>query len=316
MQNTVFQNKGFTLIELIIVISIIAVLAALAFMALSGETAQARDSKRVSDLKTFEDAIATTNGKNKQLPIDILAQPSITTNTGVIYPLRGSKFVEITSSLFDSDVIPTIPRDPKGSKYLGAFLSNTDYELFGTKENPDTKTPTAIVRGSFKIGAIIDILINDTDDTRGVDQFIEVANPSRFIAGDIIRVDAEYFVVTGVNASTGRLYVYRNDNLPNNGATPNSVRVHNKGSAVKLHLAAPGAGSLLCLASTLPASNGVAAVKTLATDGAGAISEGVINTIAVTSAGLGASSYGSICSDETKLISDSGVNLPYSVSVN
>nr|HPO06207.1 prepilin-type N-terminal cleavage/methylation domain-containing protein [Candidatus Gracilibacteria bacterium] len=65
------QTAGFTLIELIIVIAIIAILASLAFMSLSGETAQARDSKRVGDLKTYEDSIATANGKNKRIHFEI-----------------------------------------------------------------------------------------------------------------------------------------------------------------------------------------------------------------------------------------------------
>jgi prepilin-type N-terminal cleavage/methylation domain-containing protein len=239
------RPQGFTLVELIIVVSIIAVLSSLAFMSLSGETAQARDSKRVADIKTFEDSIATSNGKNKKIDftnnpeLGAVQDTSITTTSGALFPLRGAYLIQIKNGLFDSDVLPTIPRDPKGAPYLASFLSKTEYQIFGTLENPDTKTETAVARGSFKAGAIIDVLIADTDDSSLT---FSVANSRRFVAGDVIKIDNEemtvatfiYYPTTKVSTVT----------VAARGGTP---KVHNKGASIKLKTPVEGTNSLLCL---------------------------------------------------------------------
>lgn len=48
------RAKGFTIVELLIVIVIIAVLAAITIVAFSGMQARARDSRRVSDMRTIQ----------------------------------------------------------------------------------------------------------------------------------------------------------------------------------------------------------------------------------------------------------------------
>lgn len=307
------HKKGFTLVELIIVVSIIAVLASLAFMALSGETAQARDSKRLSDLKTFEDAIATSNGKNKKIDyagLGTIAGP-VTTNTGDLYPLRGAYLVQIQNGLFDSDVIPTIPRDPKGAQYIGAFFSTTDYQLLATKENSDTKIETALVRGSFKEGAIIDVLTADTDDAYAAGEYIDVANPSRFIAGDIIKVDSEYMVVMGANTVTKRVYVFRDASLPAAGAGTSPLKVHNKGTSIKLYDSAPGAESLVCLGG-VTARAAASSATTNADDSGAVITVGTPNTFTTTAA-ASADAWGRVCTTATNLITDDGTVKPYTV---
>lgn len=61
-----FNNKGFTLIELLAVIAIIAILAAMGLVAYSSAQRNARNSKRVGDMKaiqsTFEQYAANNNG--------------------------------------------------------------------------------------------------------------------------------------------------------------------------------------------------------------------------------------------------------------
>jgi prepilin-type N-terminal cleavage/methylation domain-containing protein len=47
------SNQGFTLVELIVVITILAILGTIGFISLQGYSAQSRDTKRTSDLRTL-----------------------------------------------------------------------------------------------------------------------------------------------------------------------------------------------------------------------------------------------------------------------
>lgn len=53
------QNKGFTLVELIVVITILAILGTIAFISLQGYGAEAKNSKVTSDLRNLVSAIET-----------------------------------------------------------------------------------------------------------------------------------------------------------------------------------------------------------------------------------------------------------------
>ncbi len=55
------SNKGFTLVELIVVITILAILGTIGFISLQGYSAQSRDSKRASDMRSISTAINVTN---------------------------------------------------------------------------------------------------------------------------------------------------------------------------------------------------------------------------------------------------------------
>jgi prepilin-type N-terminal cleavage/methylation domain-containing protein len=60
MKNT---NKGFTLVELIVVITILAILGTIAFISLQGYSQDAKNSKVASDLGTLASAIEISNTK-------------------------------------------------------------------------------------------------------------------------------------------------------------------------------------------------------------------------------------------------------------
>lgn len=51
------SNKGFTLVELIVVITILAILGTIGFISIQGYSAQSRDSKRTSDLRSLASAL-------------------------------------------------------------------------------------------------------------------------------------------------------------------------------------------------------------------------------------------------------------------
>lgn len=123
------NNKGFTLIEILIVIGIIAILAAVVLVAINParQFAQANDSQRSSNVNAILNAIGQYMADNK----------------GVLPPAVASLGVGATTTISNtganvcSDIIPTylpaLPTDPK-STHKGASITscgtyNTGYEV-------------------------------------------------------------------------------------------------------------------------------------------------------------------------------------------
>ncbi|MBI2462833.1 MAG: type II secretion system protein [Candidatus Spechtbacteria bacterium] len=63
------SKKGFTLIELLVVISIIGILAGVVLVSLNGARRSARDTKRVSDMKSTQLALELYYATNNKYPI-------------------------------------------------------------------------------------------------------------------------------------------------------------------------------------------------------------------------------------------------------
>ena len=317
------RTQGFTLVELIIVIAIIAVLASLAFMALSGETAQARDSKRLADLKVFEDAIATANGKNKKVNYltDVVGKKSdgtsrsdtvvddLETSAGVLQSIRGANLVTVSEGMMDSDVLPTAATDPKGSNYFAAYLSSTDYSLYGTLENPNTKIPTAVVRGTFKEGSILDVLTQASSSAGN----ITVANPERFVRGDVLKIDDEYMVVLARNTTSGVIEVdrgYITTGVGDGGGISAATQaVHNIGASVKIISSSSGGKSLTCLGPVASAGSLIVAASAMGSDA------NTNYTLSASAAGAGFDS-GDVCdaANTSYPIVDNELYLPYKIN--
>src|SRR5580700_7834640 len=83
MGSTQQINKGFTLIEILVVIGIIAVLAAIVIVAINParQFAQARESQRVSNVETILDAIGQRMADNKGVFAATSSCPMITVNS-------------------------------------------------------------------------------------------------------------------------------------------------------------------------------------------------------------------------------------------
>lgn len=202
MQNFPLPQKtttyGFTLVELIIVVSIIAVLAAFSFIALSGETSNAKDAKRNTDLKIIEDSISSSNAKARTINYGTKtgagASNRIQTNIGYVGAIRGAKIVEVNENLFDATILPTVPLDPTGSKYLAAFLTDNLYQIISVQDNIDAPS-SALVRGSFRSGVILDKI--SADITVGATS-LPIRNSSQFLVGDILTINEEDVTITAI----------------------------------------------------------------------------------------------------------------------
>ena len=129
------QKKGFTLIELLVVIAIIGLLATLAVVAFSNAQSQARDAKRVSDVRSVITAFATANQDDPNIRLCTLANAEIAANT----VFSNLKFRTGTTCAGGADVTTVYTnfgniKDPKFAA-LGACAANPpaadcDYTLY------------------------------------------------------------------------------------------------------------------------------------------------------------------------------------------
>ncbi len=127
-QNKVKSNRGFTLIEVLVVIGIIAVLAAIVLVAVnpSRQFKLARDSQRVSNVNALLNAVHQNmaehrgtficNGAIKDIPTipTIVKSSNIPSDPGDI------------ATCIVPDYLSSLPADP--SRVGAHYISNTDYD--------------------------------------------------------------------------------------------------------------------------------------------------------------------------------------------
>ena len=136
------KNKGFTLIELVIVMAIIATLTALATFNFSQARVRARDVQRKNELKAIQNALELY--KNDKMPQE--------------YPAG-----DLTAALVTT-YMPKLPVDPKEKvtgnswmNYTYALVDNLHYTLQACLEN--TSDPDKVVGGACTgVGAGVGVL--------------------------------------------------------------------------------------------------------------------------------------------------------------
>jgi type IV pilus assembly protein PilA len=125
------KNKGFTLIEILVVIGIIAVLATIVIIAINParQFAQARNTQRTSNVETILNALGQNMADNKgvltgctgTIPVQALTSPPA---AGAIIKSGGA--VDLGPCLTPT-YVPSLPSDPS----LGPtahWTSKTDYD--------------------------------------------------------------------------------------------------------------------------------------------------------------------------------------------
>ena len=102
------SNKGFTLIELVVVIAILGILAGIAIPRFMDATATARGAKIVADLRTIDSAAMLYQAKTGNLPTgsDVLATGVQSTSYLASWPVPPQGTIKITEN--DGKTVLTI----------------------------------------------------------------------------------------------------------------------------------------------------------------------------------------------------------------
>lgn len=130
------NQRGFTIVELLVVIVVIAILVALTLPNLFGLQKRARDDTRKNDLKNLQQALETYYNDNNRYPADL--------------------------SALTTQYINAVPTDPKGTAYTytpspsGCATTGgtpcASYTLSSTLEN--TSDPAAGSGGVYTVNSV------------------------------------------------------------------------------------------------------------------------------------------------------------------
>jgi prepilin-type N-terminal cleavage/methylation domain-containing protein len=107
------KERGFSLIELIVVITIVSVITAVGVVSFGGASKKSRDSKRMSDLERYRVALEMYRQTNGSYP------------TTANFP----------TALVNANLIQSALTDPKGNTYIYNQNGNYGYGLFAWVED-------------------------------------------------------------------------------------------------------------------------------------------------------------------------------------
>lgn len=142
------SNKGFTIVELLIVIVVIGILAAIIIVAYGGVTGSARNSKRASDLEAIQKALELYHADNNGYPLCGSSSPSLSP-----YSFTTGTATSCLTAALVPKYMPSIPIDPTNSgsyqywygtgyqktgTYTYTFTTPTDNYILGEKQDLST----------------------------------------------------------------------------------------------------------------------------------------------------------------------------------
>ncbi len=186
MRNSIFKQKGFTLIELMVVIAIIGLLASIITVSLVSSKVKGRDAKRVADIRTLQLALETFYNDNGTYPLTLQS---------------------LTPSY-----LPKLPNDPSAA--LGSDCVNGGeagcyaYNSFGNSSScGSVATPVGIYK--YHLGAAL-----ESNETTNIQTFLQDADWT---------VAAPYVWCTGGGGVTGSLTAFPGKGTNNGGKCSTSV---------------------------------------------------------------------------------------------
>jgi general secretion pathway protein G len=143
------QNKGFTIVELLIVIVVIGILAGLVITTYNGIQQKARNTERTTDLKTFQSQLEAYNANNGRYP----TTTDLGTTSGTVSPAAGNLgFVAANLKGMDKETL----RDPKatGGNYALSNTGTGTANIYTYVPGPSGCDNTATDCDSYKLYAV------------------------------------------------------------------------------------------------------------------------------------------------------------------
>lgn len=133
------NQRGFTIVELLVVIVVIAILVALTLPNLFGLQKRARDDARKNDLKNLQQALETYYNDNNRYPAALSALATQYINTVPTDPKNTGSYVY------------TYTPSPSGCATTGGTACSS-YTLSATLEN--TSDPAAGSGGAYTVNSV------------------------------------------------------------------------------------------------------------------------------------------------------------------
>jgi len=137
------SQRGFTLIELIVVVAIIGILASIVYANLGNTSAAGRDTKRKSDLRNIQTAIEAYKQK-------IGRYPAMGCSTGADGFSGEDDCSDFISGLAP-EFISRLPHDPKRSTNVGyAYVTNSAGSVYKLMAMNTVESETVTYASEFK----------------------------------------------------------------------------------------------------------------------------------------------------------------------
>ncbi|MEI6478187.1 MAG: type II secretion system protein [bacterium] len=180
MTSPLRRLRAFTLIELMVVIAIISIMATLVTVSVGRARINARDSRRKSDVRTYEQAIERYRLTNSDVPA-AGARPTATSSfafygrmnlAGTSEGGQGYGAKSIAQTLMDAGVTAGIALDPSATGTTLGVAGQTDYVLLRCKSNATFSQETgSALEGSFAVWARLENTSSSAVDIANVNGY-------------------------------------------------------------------------------------------------------------------------------------------------
>lgn len=135
-QPIIRKSRGFTLIELLVVVGIIALIAVIVLFNTANIRARSRDVRRITDIKSIQEALAMYYSNNQFYPYP--------------YPAPGQEIDgtdPISMTLISDQVINMVPADPLNDPPYEYFYTSGDGKSYVLKYYLETSSIQGLNQG-------------------------------------------------------------------------------------------------------------------------------------------------------------------------